>query len=69
MVLLTNYVFSILKSTDTKQACEECQAEINNHNSLLRRLSSMLFSDCNLILLFITEDWFVKNTNSLRSVV
>ena len=39
---LSPYVFPILTSTDTKEAYEEYQVAINNHNRQLRRLSKML---------------------------
>ena len=45
---LSPYVFPILTSTETKQAYEEYQAAINNHNRLLRRLSKLLPADCKL---------------------
>ena len=45
---LSPYVFPILTSTDTKEAYEEYQVAINNHNRQLRRLSKMLPAGCKL---------------------
>lgn len=45
---LSPYVFPLLTSMDTKEAYEEYQVAINNHNRQLKRLSKMLPAGCKL---------------------
>ena len=68
---LSPYVFPILTSTGTKQAYEEYQAAINNHNRLLRRLSKMLPAGCKLTSYTSRHSWATaaRNHNVPISVI
>lgn len=68
---LSPYVFPILTSTETKQAYEEYQAAINNHNRLLRRLSKLLPADCKLTSYTSGHSWATaaRNHNVPISVI
>ena len=68
---LSPYVFPILTSTDTKQAYEEYQVAINNHNRLLRRLSKMLPAGCKLTSYTSRHSWATaaRNHNVPISVI
>lgn len=68
---LSPYVFPILTSTETKQAYEEYQAAINNHNRLLRRLSKMLPASCKLTSYTSRHSWATaaRNHNVPISVI
>ena len=68
---LSPYVFPILTSTDTKQAYEEYQVAINNHNRLLRRLSKMLPVGCKLTSYTSRHSWATaaRNHNVPISVI
>ena len=68
---LSPYVFPILTSTDTKQAYEEYQVAINNHNRLLRRLSKMLPTGCKLTSYTSRHSWATaaRNHNVPISVI
>jgi len=68
---LSPYVFPILTSTDTKQAYEEYQVAINNHNRLLRRLSKMLHAGCKLTSYTSRHSWATaaRNHNVPISVI
>ena len=65
------YVFPILTSTETKEAYEEYQTAINNHNRLLRRLSKMLPSGCKLTSYTSRHSWATaaRNHNVPISVI
>ena len=65
------YVFPILTSTDTKEAYEEYQVAINNHNRLLRRLSKMLPVGCKLTSYTSRHSWATaaRNHNVPISVI
>ena len=69
--ILSPYVFPILTSTETKQAYEEYQAAINNHNRLLRRLSKMLPAGCKLTSYTSRHSWATaaRNHNVPISVI
>ena len=68
---LSPYVFPILTSTDTKQAYEEYQVAINNHNRQLRRLSKMLPAGCKLTSYTSLHSWATdaRNHNVPISVI
>ena len=68
---LSPYVFPILTSTDTKEAYEEYQVAINNHNRLLRRLSKMLPAGCKLTSYTSCHSWATaaRNHNVPISVI
>lgn len=68
---LSPYVFPILTSTETKQAYEEYQVAINNHNRLLRRLSKMLPAGCKLTSYTSRHSWATaaRNHNVPISVI
>ena len=68
---LSPYVFPILTSTETKQAYEEYQVAINNHNRLLRRLSKMLPVGCILTSYTSRHSWATaaRNHNVPISVI
>ena len=68
---LSPYVFPILTSTDTKEAYEEYQVAINNHNRLLRRLSKMLPAGCKLTSYTSRHSWATaaRNHNVPISVI
>ena len=68
---LSPYVFPILTSTETKEAYEEYQTAINNHNRLLRRLSKMLPSGCKLTSYTSRHSWATaaRNHNVPISVI
>ena len=68
---LSPYVFPILTSTETKEAYEEYQAAINNHNRLLRRLSKMLPTGCKLTSYTSRHSWATaaRNHNVPLSVI
>ena len=68
---LSPYVFPILTSTETKQAYEEYQVAINNHNRLLRRLSKMLPAGCKLTSYTSRHSWatVARNHNVPISVI
>ena len=68
---LLPYVFPILTSTDTKEAYEEYQVAINNHNRLLRRLSKMLPAGCKLTSYTSRHSWATaaRNHNVPISVI
>lgn len=68
---LSPYVFPILTSTDTKEAYEEYQAAINNHNRLLRRLSKLLPAGCKLTSYTSRHSWATaaRNHNVPISVI
>ena len=68
---LSPYVFPILTSTETKQAYEEYQVAINNHNRLLRRLSKMLPTGCKLTSYTSRHSWATaaRNHNVPISVI
>lgn len=68
---LSPYVFPILTSTVTKQAYEEYQAAINNHNRLLRKLLKMLPQDSKLTSYTSRHSWATaaRNHNVPISVI
>lgn len=68
---LSPYVFPILTSTETKEAYEEYQVAINNHNRLLRRLSKMLPAGCKLTSYTSRHSWATaaRNHNVPISVI
>lgn len=68
---LSPYVFPILTSYDTKEAYEEYQVAINNHNRLLRRLSKMLPAGCKLTSYTSRHSWATaaRNHNVPISVI
>lgn len=68
---LSPYVFPILTSAGTKQAYEEYQVAINNHNRLLRRLSKMLPTGCKLTSYTSRHSWATaaRNHNVPISVI
>ena len=68
---LSPYVFPILISTNTKEAYEEYQVAINNHNRLLRRLSKMLPVGCKLTSYTSRHSWATaaRNHNVPISVI
>ena len=68
---LSPYVFPILTSTDTKEAYEEYQVAINNHNRQLRRLSKMLPAGCKLTSYTSRHSWATaaRNHNVSISVI
>ena len=68
---LSPYVFPILTSYDTKEAYEEYQVAINNHNRLLRRLSKMLPAGCKLTSCTSRHSWATaaRNHNVPISVI
>ena len=68
---LSPYVFPILTSTETKEAYEEYQTAINNHNRLLRRLSKMLPTGCKLTSYTSRHSWATaaRNHNVPISVI
>lgn len=68
---LSPYVFPILTSTETKEAYEEYQVAINNHNRLLRRLSKMLPTGCKLTSYTSRHSWATaaRNHNVPISVI
>ena len=68
---LSPYVFPILTSTETKEAYEEYQTAINNHNRLLRRLSKMLPAGCKLTSYTSRHSWATaaRNHNVPISVI
>ena len=68
---LSPYVFPILTSTDTKEAYEEYQVAINNHNRQLRRLSKMLPAGCKLTSYTSRHSWATaaRNHNVPISVI
>ena len=68
---LSPYVFPILTFTETKQAYEEYQVAINNHNRLLRRLSKMLPAGCKLTSYTSRHSWATaaRNHNVPISVI
>ena len=68
---LSPYVFPILTSSDTKEAYEEYQVAINNHNRLLRRLSKMLPMGCKLTSYTSRHSWATaaRNHNVPISVI
>ena len=68
---LSSYVFPILTSSDTKEAYEEYQVAINNHNRLLRRLSKMLPAGCKLTSYTSRHSWATaaRNHNVPISVI
>ena len=68
---LSPYVFPILTSTDTKEAYEEYQVALNNHNRLLRRLSKMLPAGCKLTSYTSRHSWATaaRNHNVPISVI
>lgn len=68
---LSPYVFPILTSSDTKEAYEEYQVAINNHNRLLRRLSNMLPTGCKLTSYTSRHSWATaaRNHNVPISVI
>ena len=68
---LSPYVFPILTSTDTKEAYEEYQVAINNHNRQLRRLSKMLPAGCTLTSYTSRHSWATaaRNHNVPISVI
>ena len=68
---LSPYVFPILTSTDTKEAYEEYQVAINNHNRQLRRLSKMLIAGCKLTSYTSRHSWATaaRNHNVPISVI
>jgi len=68
---LSPFVFPILTSTDTKEAYEEYQVAINNHNRQLRRLSKMLPAGCKLTSYTSRHSWATaaRNHNVLISVI
>ena len=68
---LSPYIFPILTSTDAKEAYEEYQVAINNHNRLLRRLSKMLPADCTLTSYTSRHSWATaaRNHNVPISVI
>lgn len=68
---LSPYVFPILTSSDTKEAYEEYQVAINNHNRLLRRLSKILPAGCKLTSYTSRHSWATaaRNHNVPISVI
>lgn len=60
---LSPFVFPILSSTDTKEAYEEYQVAINNHNRQLRRLSKMLPAGCKLTSYTSRHSWATAARN------
>ncbi len=68
---LPPYVFPILTSTDTKEAYEEYQVAINNHNRQLKRLSKMLPAGCKLTSYTSRHSWATaaRNHNVPISVI
>ena len=68
---LSPYVFPILTSMDTKEAYEEYQVSINNHNRQLRRLSKMLPAGCKLTSYTSRHSWATaaRNHNVPISVI
>ena len=68
---LSPYVFPILTFTDTKEAYEEYQVAINNHNRQLRRLSKMLTAGCKLTSYTSRHSWATaaRNHNVPISVI
>ena len=68
---LSPFVFPILTSTDTKDAYEEYQVAINNHNRQLRRLSKMLPAGCKLTSYTSRHSWATaaRNHNVPISVI
>lgn len=68
---LSPYVFPILTSMETKQAYEEYQTAINNHNRLLRRLSKMLPAGSKLTSYTARHSWATaaRNHNVPISVI
>lgn len=68
---LSPFVFPILTSTETKQAYEEYQVAINNHNRQLRRLSKMLPAGCKLTSYTSRHSWATaaRNHNVPISVI
>ena len=68
---LSPYVFPILTPSDTKEAYEEYQVAINNHNRLLRRLSKMLPAGCKLTSYTSRHSWATaaRNHNVPISVI
>ena len=68
---LSPYVFPILTSKDTKEAYEEYQIAINNHNRQLRRLSKMLPAGCKLTSYTSRHSWATaaRNHNVPISVI
>lgn len=68
---LSPYVFPILTSTDPKQAYEEYQTALNNHNRLLKRLSKMLSGGCKLTSYTSRHSWATaaRNHNVPISVI
>ena len=68
---LSPYVFPILTSTETKEAYEEYQVAINNHNRQLRRLSKMLPAGCKLTSYTSRHSWATaaRNHNVPISVI
>ena len=68
---LSPFVFPILTSTETKQAYEEYQIAINNHNRQLRRLSKMLPAGCKLTSYTSRHSWATaaRNHNVPISVI
>ena len=63
--VLSPYVFPILTSMETKQAYEEYQTAINNHNRLLRRLSKMLPAGCKLTSYTSRHSWATAARNQM----
>ena len=68
---LSPYVFPILTSTETKEAYEEYQIAINNHNRQLKRLSKMLPAGCKLTSYTSRHSWATaaRNHNVPISVI
>ena len=68
---LSPFVFPILTSTDTKEAYEEYQIAINNHNRQLKRLSKMLYAGCKLTSYTSRHSWATaaRNHNVPISVI
>ena len=68
---LSPYVFPILTSSETKEAYDEYQVAINNHNRLLRRLSKMLPTCCKLTSYTSRHSWATaaRNHNVPISVI
>ena len=68
---LSPYVFPILTSTDTKEAYEEYQVAINNHNRQLIRLSKMVPAGCKVTSYTSRHSWATaaRNHNVPISVI
>lgn len=67
----STYVFPILTSSESKEAYEEYQTAINNHNRQLRQLSKMLPEDCKLTSYTSRHSWATaaRNHNVPISVI